>query len=341
MKQPTVLIRCDASPRIGGGHAMRCLTLANSLRENAFKVCFASRRPTYETVVSLCQSGHQLIELREQDDCHAVLRQKLPHVDWLVIDHYDLDASWTSPLRGWARRVLVIDDLANRQQDCDFLLDQTLGRQPADYTRLVPTGCRMLLGPDFSLLRPQFAAVRGKALAKRAEGGAVRRLLVSLGATDSKNMTSRVISAASGLALELDIVLGAGNQYHEAVMESVKRLKIPARIHTDVSDMATLMVQADLAVGAGGTTSWERCCLGLPSVILVLADNQLGIAAALDKAGAAVNLGTVENLSDSNLAEALHTLCSDDRSRTAMSEQAAAICDGGGVGRVLRAIENG
>lgn len=154
-------------------------------------------------------------------------------------------------------------------------------------------------------------------------------------------MTGRVISAASGLPLELDIVLGAGNEYREAVLQSVKRLKMPARIHTDVSDMASLMVQADLAVGAGGTTSWERCCLGLPSLILVLADNQFGIAAALDKAGAAVNLGTVENLSDSNLAEALRNLCSNDRRRTVMAERAAAICDGGGVGQVLRAIENG
>lgn len=251
------------------------------------------------------------------------------------------DAAFEASCRRWAHRILVIDDLANRQHDCDFLLDQTLGRQSADYSQLVPARCRVLLGPDFALLRPQFATARGEALARRAEGRAARRLLVSLGATDPANMTGRVISAASGLPLELDIVLGAGNEYRESVLESVKRFKMPARIHTDVSDMASLMVQADLAVGAGGTTSWERCCLGLPSLILVLADNQLGIAAALDKAGAAVNLGTVENLSDSKLAEALRNLCSNDRRRIVMSERAAAICDGGGVGRVLRAIENG
>lgn len=290
---------------------------------------------------ALSGARHALIGLSGVDD-EASIRAAVPEgCRLLVVDHYMRDAAFEASCRPWAHRILVIDDLANRQHDCDFLLDQTLGRQSADYSQLVPARCRMLLGPDFALLRPQFAAARGQALARRAEGGVARRLLVSLGATDPANMTDRVASAAPGLPLELDIVLGAGNEYREAVLQSVKRLKMRARIHTDVSDMAALMVQADLAVGAGGTTSWERCCLGLPSVILVLADNQLGIAAALEKAGAAVNLGTVENLSDSNLAEVLRNLCSNDKRRTVMSERAAAICDGGGVGRVLRAIENG
>ncbi|HTH15906.1 MAG TPA: UDP-2,4-diacetamido-2,4,6-trideoxy-beta-L-altropyranose hydrolase, partial [Magnetospirillum sp.] len=252
--------------------------------------------------------------------------------DLLVVDHYRLDEGYERAARAHARHVLVLDDLADRRHDCDILLDQTCGRSAADYRPLVPAHCRLLTGSRFSLLRPAFRSSRAASLARRREG--VSRVVVSLGGTDPDNVTPRILDALADLPLAIDVVMGGGAPHLEAVRAAVARLP-SARLHVNVADMATLLAQADLAIGAAGTSAWERCCLGLPTIVVVLADNQRLIARNLAEAGAAL----VVSPEPSELRAALRQLQAPG-ALARMSEAAAAVCDGDGVARLCDTIDD-
>ena len=271
----------------------------------------------------------------------APLHQRWPAgIDLLIVDHYELDERFESACRPWARAILVIDDLANRRHDADFLLDQTLGRSPLSYAHLLPAQAQFLLGPDHALLRPQFAAARDRALARR---GAVHlgTVLVSTGATDPIGLTGRVLTALarSQLALDVDVVVGPGDATAEELLRHSEGILGEVRIHRTVADMASLMISADLAIGACGVTSWERCCLGLPTIAILTADNQAMVAKHLADAGAIQYLGDERDLDLAELASALRGLATDPQRLAAMSTRAAAICDGSGVDRVVATVE--
>lgn len=262
-------------------------------------------------------------------------------VDWLVVDHYRRDIALEGACRPWARRIFAIDDLADRAHDCDALLDQTLNRAAGAYAGNVPSRCRMLLGSEYALLRPQFAAQRGQALARRKTKMTVGRVLIAMGATDAVNATGAIVTMLqdAGMRLELDIVLSAAAPHLAGVRKNAAMMDPPARVHTDVKDMADLMMHADLSIGAAGTTSWERCCLGLPSVLIVTADNQRWIAEALHDAGAADVCGEWDSLDSACLTAAVRRLCADVTARSQMSARAAQVCDGRGAERVADYLE--
>ena len=334
MHKPSIIMRCDASPEIGGGHVMRCLALANALHEMGAEIWFACKAPTFNTLPFLKSSGHNLLELSANDDGHKELRAALTNVDWLVVDHYGLGADWTTPLRSWAHKILVIDDLADRALDCDILLDQTLGRKEADYRPHTPDGCRYLLGPEYALLRPEFAAARSQCLAHRHHNKqGPQNIFVALGTTDPHNVTETVLQALDSIEIDIQItaVLGSGAPHLNIVREKASSHRHPVDIRVDVSKMADLMANADAAIGASGTSSWERCCLGLPTIAIELADNQHKISTALDKAGAIVFLGRYENLSQDRLKQAFMQLASNPKQLQRMSKSAAHICDGQGT----------
>ena len=232
-----------------------------------------------------------------------------------------------------------IDDLADRAHDCDALLDQTPGRRAEDYGALVPGGCRLLLGPRYALLRPQFRAARGAALKRRRADGPVRRILVSLGATDPDNVTATVLEglARAGVAAEVEVVMGAGAPHLAAVRARARALsgKMPVSVTVGAGNMAALMADADIAVGAAGTASWERCCLGLPAVVLVVAENQRAGAKALAGAGAARILDAPAGITATHVAAAVDGLCRSADERRRMALAAADLCDGRGVARVV------
>lgn len=334
-------LRADASSTRGGGHIFRCLTLADALADSGWRCTFVCKPGTREVVPALGRSRHDIIDLHGPDESGFLQALRSSGADLLVVDHYGLDARLEAACRPWARRIMVLDDGTGRRHDCDILLDQNLGARNCDYHGLVPGHCCLLTGPSYALLRPQFLRARRKALARRATDEPARRLLISLGATDPMNVTSRVAAAAAGLPLEIDVVLGAGSTQRQTIHDLASHSDLKVRIHVDVTDMAALMSAADLAVGAGGSTSWERCCLGLPSLIVVLAENQRDIAAALDQAGAALNLGMANTVTNQELTVALQMLYQDDRQRAAMAERAAAICDGEGARLVMGVMENG
>lgn len=264
-------------------------------------------------------------------------------VDLLVVDHYRLDQAFERACRGFARRIAVIDDLANRAHDADLLLDQTFGRSEGDYLGLVPEGCTLLCGSRYALLRQDFAKLRESALAKRWARGAVQRILIAMGAADAADLTSLALTAATRVAerldrpLVVDVILGGGAPRLDAVRHRLSG--VPAwAVHVDVPGgaLAELMASADIAIGAAGTTSWERCCLGLPSVVVVAADNQAKTAAELAAAGACT---VVRADAAEDIAAAVVAVCRDQDARLAMSEAAAAVCDGAGPARVVEAVE--
>jgi UDP-2,4-diacetamido-2,4,6-trideoxy-beta-L-altropyranose hydrolase len=325
---PEVLFRADAAPEVGGGHVTRCLALAGALVEGGWTCRFLVGGGTVTTVPALAQSGYAVYEGEE------AWRSAPGKADLIVVDHYRLDAGYENGWRGRVCRILVLDDLADRRHDCDLLLDPTAGRVEADYAGLVPPGCRFLLGPRYALLRPEFARRRREALARRGSGP-VERVLIAPGATDPTDLATRLIDAAETLpTVAIDIAIGAAAPHLPRLRERAERSP-RLHLHIDTRDMARLMVAADLCLGAGGSTSWERCCLGLPTLLAVIAGNQQEVARGLVAAGA---VEIVAENDPAALAASLQRLVNDGARRQAMSAAAAALCDGEGAKRVAACL---
>ncbi len=326
------VFRFDASAALGAGHAYRCMTLAEALTRLGWSCHCLVNREAAATVPQL--KNNPSFTLSDATDAAP------EKADWLIVDHYQLDAEWEASNRGWADRILVIDDLADRPHDCDILLDQTLGREEGDYAGLVPADSRLLTGSDYALLRPAFARARQAATARRAGAEGVKRILVSLGATDPENHSLLALqaNAESGLAVAVDVVLGAGAPHLPAIRAQVAGMTQKTRLHVEVNNMPELLARADLAIGAAGSSTWERCCLGLPSLMLVIAENQRMTAEAVAAAGAArLIAGPREGLAG-QIAAALKDLASDAAALRDLSSKAAGICDGRGSDRVGLAL---
>jgi UDP-2,4-diacetamido-2,4,6-trideoxy-beta-L-altropyranose hydrolase len=314
--QPQRLVfRADASSNIGTGHVMRCLTLADALRASGADSLFLCRPMEGDLIGAIRARGHRVRALPEcaphvaadwtgedqvgdAECCSSALAHE-PKADWFVVDHYGLDYIWESMMRPFCRRLMVIDDLADRAHDCDLLLDPGLGRCEADYADLLPPTATRLLGPQHALLRPEFAAHRTESLARRVTP-ALKRILVTLGGSDSENVTCKVLDALDSAPLpagvEITVVMGPSAPWLDAVRLRASAMRAPTLVLSGVSNMARLMTDSDLAIGAAGSTAWERCCLGLPSIQMVLADNQREIANTLQASGAAPNLASAEEI---------------------------------------------
>jgi UDP-2,4-diacetamido-2,4,6-trideoxy-beta-L-altropyranose hydrolase len=214
-------------------------------------------------------------------------------VDWLVVDHYSLDGQWERTMRPLAKKIMVIDDLADRKHDCDLLLDQNLGRTERDYEGLINARAKLLIGPDYALIRPEFAQVREYSMERRREPK-LRRLLVSMGGVDLANITSEVIEKLKSCPLplntEISIVMGKNAPWLQRIQTAVEGMPWRTKVLIDVDNIAPLMAESDLAIGAAGGSAWERCAVGLPSIILIAAQNQIDGARALHRHGAAIVL---------------------------------------------------
>lgn len=309
-----IAFRADASIEIGTGHIMRCLALADALRKRGVQCCFIFRTHQGHLRDYIAQHEHEVIELSATEGCfdaptypaHAawlgvdwsIDAKQTRHAlgaqpaDWLVVDHYALDRQWEQALKSHCKRLMVIDDLADRQHDCDLLLDQNLGRVAQDYRSLLALETPMLIGPKYALLRPEFAQWRARSLQRRGAQAKLRSLLITMGGVDKDNATGKVLEALKYCALHHDVmitvVVGPHGPWIDKVKLQAAQLPWATRVLSGVNNMAQLMTQSDLAIGAAGSTSWERCCLGLPTIQVVLAVNQEAIATALDNAGAAV-----------------------------------------------------
>lgn len=331
--------RTDASTEIGSGHVVRCASLAAALLRSGHEIQFICRELNGDLNSWLDGQGLTVNRIflnehaTELEDAQATARRLSEwDCDWLILDHYGLGFTWEQAMAGAARRIFVIDDLA-RRHDCDLLLDQNYGnRWHGLYENRVPETCGLLLGAEFALVRPEFSRLRATSLERR--DGRLARLLVFMGGSDPVNETSKVLDGLqqSGRPdLAVDVVIGSGNPYHEAVKRACSRLPA-ATLHVQTNRMARLMASADCAIGSPGSASWERCTLGLPAMVTILAENQMASAEALAVAGAHHLLGRHDRLTPDDYARALGAL--DPASLARMSSAAAAICDGKGTERV-------
>ncbi|MDB5438501.1 MAG: flmD [Caulobacteraceae bacterium] len=328
-----VLLLADYGPRVGGGHAMRSLSLAQALARQGARAALAAPPGMAAAMAPFWPKGVETL------DCQALLPQgpslaEQFGADLVVIDHYRAEARYEAEFAG--AKVAVIDDLADRRHAASLVIDPGFGRKAGDYAELAP-GARILAGPSFALLRPEFAASRPAALARR--GGELSRLLVSLGLTDVGAVTGRAVAALRDLAggPRLDVVVGSGAPSRSG-LERLARLENRVELHIDAADMAGLIARADLAVGAGGSSVWERMCLGLPGVTLVLADNQAEQAFALEAAGLTLAIDARQPGFEPALIGAFGQLIDDAALRRRFSEAGAALCDGAGAQRAAQAV---
>lgn len=345
-----IAIRADASLTIGFGHIMRCAVLAAALRQAGGEILFICREHPGHYCDWLEAQGYQMARLPapvnassldvapEQDSTEtAAVLAKDGMLDWLIVDHYNLDARWESTLRPYCRRLLVIDDLADRDHDCDLLLDQNLQTTSGRYLAHLPPQALALLGPRYALLRPEFAQARQ---GRDRHPGNNCRLLVFFGAADPQGMTLRALAAIARLpaaGLAVDVVIGRSNPHGAEIAACVAALP-DARLHVQTPRMAALMAGADLLLGAAGSAVWESCCLQLPALLVVMADNQAANAAALAELGGAINLGTCAEASENVIHHTLAWLLASPGKRQHMAERIATLVDGKGCERVVRRL---
>jgi UDP-2,4-diacetamido-2,4,6-trideoxy-beta-L-altropyranose hydrolase/UDP-4-amino-4,6-dideoxy-N-acetyl-beta-L-altrosamine N-acetyltransferase len=300
-----IVFRVDSSLVMGSGHVMRCLALAQMLKENSANVEFICRKHEENLLDKIRSSGftahelevykeiesdnglahsHWLGATRQQDadDCIDIL--KAEKIDWLIVDHYALDGQWQKMLKPYYKKLMVIDDLADRKHQCDILLDQTFGRQQEDYSILTPKYCELLLGSQYALLRPEFSKWRLYSLKRRSKPE-FKRLLINMGGVDIDNVTENVLDELKICNLpddlKITIVMGGLAPHLESVKSKAITLPYKTEVKVDVDNMAEIMANSDIAIGAAGATTWERCCLGLPTIQIVIAKNQQFLAEAL------------------------------------------------------------
>lgn len=361
-----IAFRTDASLQIGSGHVMRCLTLADALQAAGGQCHFICREHPGHLIAQIRQRGFSVTVLpmmptealsankqgsEAQSNYAAWLgadwatdaAQTKADIgelaaDWLIIDHYALDTRWEQTLRPECRKLMVIDDLANRLHDCDLLLDQNLGRDAQDYSQLVSEQCRVLVGPHYALLRPEFAALRDESLRRRAKPQ-LKQLLITMGGVDQDDATGKVLEALQSclpIDLRITVVMGTHAPWLERVEMLAKQMPQVAEVKVAVNNMAQLMADSDLAIGAAGSTSWERCCLGLPTILVVLAANQRDGAAALEQHGSVGLIGNVDDISCA-LPSMLSAFVSADALHQ-LSQTSCSITDGDGASRILTVL---
>ena len=330
MTGPRILFVADAGPQVGGGHVMRSLTLAQALEAQGARYAFVGGPAMAELLDAFSPDTTRIVT----DDVAAAVGREA--FDAIAFDHYGLSEP---DHRGMAagKPVLVIDDLADRPPGGDLVVDSGPERKAADYLGKTPEAARLLLGPSFAPVRPEFAALRGPALAWRGEP--VQRILVAMGLTDLGGITGRVVERLRGRVgdIGLDIVLGASASSTPG-LEKIARRDPRLMLHIDTPHMARLTAEADLGVGAAGSSTWERCTLGLPSLLVVVADNQRGAARAMADRGAALVVDATATTFEADFDRALMRLLRDAEVRRQLAAASAEVCDGLGAPRVAEAF---
>ncbi|NNE21967.1 MAG: UDP-2,4-diacetamido-2,4,6-trideoxy-beta-L-altropyranose hydrolase [Rhizobiales bacterium] len=364
-----VLIRVDASDVIGTGHVMRCLVLADRLSEEGATCQFICRSfdghladliatrghhcylldadtgPTMDTDHNLPPPAHaNWLGVNWQIDAKATIdiAEALEGLDLLIVDHYAIDHRWERLLKPYCKRLMVLDDLVDRRHCVDVLLDQNYGHSETTYKDLVPENCKVLAGAQFALLRRQFSAQRPAALARRRQVPDVKRLLIFLGggATDEPlgRVAMAIVDANPQNLSAVTLIAGGARNADNVAGQLRSALNVPVEVFSNVEDMASLMVKADLAIGGGGVSGWERCALGLPSLVIALADNQRAINRQLSKDQYIFSSVEPDNLSRELMRRFLDM---DDQTYSTISRNAFGLCDGQGADRVLEVLVRG
>lgn len=340
-----VLFRLDVSNQIGAGHLARCLVLAETLQKEGSEITFACQSLPGNDLDHLAKKWRLIVlppcdadeaGKREQEDFLALsTRLGDEHFDWLIVDHYSLGAHWQQQMRYFVSRIAVIDDLNDREHDCDLLLDQNLSALSGTRSRQLPIHCRSYLGPRYALLRPCFSESRQVLRDK------VERVLVNFGSNDLSGMTLKAVRALRSFSgLQVDVVAGKNNP-DQAEILACSASQHQWRVHTYVEHIDALMRDADLAIGAGGVSMWERTALKLPSICIAVAANQCLGAEALARFGGHLYLGSADKIGERELADAVRMLVEQNALRSSLAERAFSLVDGMGGSRIAAALWGG
>lgn len=334
-----LLIRADASRAIGTGHVMRCLALAQAWQEKGGQVYVRGRMPD-GLRARLVGEGIELVNVEEKGGTPAEARVTATCADevgasWIVVDGYHFGLAYRRNLREAGHRVLFIDDYGHADRyEADIVLNQNIDAEQDLYIDR-PEHTDLLLGPKFALLRKEFWPWREPRREIRPEA---EHILITLGGADPDNITTEAVEAVGTLrtsGVRATAVIGESNPHEDAIRAAAESARVPIDVRQNVDDMAELMADSDIAVSAGGSTCWELAFMGIPNVIVVLAENQKGIARGLDEAGTAVNLGRHEEIGTSEIESAVGSLLRNDQKRYWMAEKAQTQIDGQGSERVL------
>jgi UDP-2,4-diacetamido-2,4,6-trideoxy-beta-L-altropyranose hydrolase len=317
---------------------MRCLTLADEIKKKGAQIRFISRNLPEHLSNMLTAKGMEYLPLSideaseevddlahaswlgtsQSQDAQATVNALANHLwDWIVVDHYALDKRWESAVRGSCKKLMVIDDIADRQHDCDMLLDQNYyADMQTRYSGKVPAHCQLFLGPQYALLREEFRTLRDKV---KVRTGNVKKILVFFGGVDVDNYTSLAMQALAELNSkhQVDVVIGVQHPNREQIQQAC--INYGFICHVQTTRIAELMAEADLALGAGGTATWERCALGLPSIIVEIAENQSKAAMDLDAFRVIVNLGDAQNIRKADILSAVERVIVNEQLRTELS----------------------
>lgn len=356
----TVIFRTDASSTIGSGHVMRCLTLAQRLKELKQDTAFVCRDLTETLAKRIVDEGHRLILMAKSNSINVRMKEHVTHASWLscsweddaaefksiatqenakwlVVDHYGLDGRWESAVSTEGRKLAVIDDLADRLHSCDLLVDQNFRTNPHErYGELVSYNCQMLLGPRYALLRPEFMSPANASIRKFKSQPVT--ILIAFGGVDLDNYTERAVEELARIHDSNDHVDVVVSSDYPSIESLVQRCEsLGWKLHVDTSDMARLMRKADIAIGAGGGMLWERAATGLPAIVAAVSDNQE------EQVTEAVQRGLIlkcdrEMFCSGRLGEIIATLKQDTQLRQRMSESCQGVIDGRGALRVARRL---
>ena len=333
-----VAIRADASSAIGTGHIFRAMAVFDAWMAQGGDCFFVCADAPGNLIELLQARGYRTIPIPNQLDQAADARafrsavSEAGGADTIWVDHYGLDLTWEVAARGNARMLCVVDDLANRSHDCDLLIDTS--HEVDVYDRLVPAHTKRLIGLDFIPLRAEFTQSQRPI---RQETARVKRILVTLGGNDPLDTSSLVLEAlnhASMSSFAIDMTVGSANPRANALRECAEKMP-NVTLYFQHSEMADLMARADLCIGAGGTTSWERCYMGLPTLGLVLAENQVNFMARLSRLGVAKDAGWADQLDARQLRDILQEVIEDCHWRAKASRIGQSLIDGKGVARII------
>jgi len=336
-----IVFRADGNVDIGLGHIMRCLTLAKIFSDSEYKILFICSKVS-EFIGNVINSRNYKLEEIEgtfvssfEDAKKSLKAIENINVEMLVVDHYALDSRWEKDLIDNVNKLMVIDDLANRSHHCDYLLDSSYGRLPDDYRKISNSNCKLLLGVDYCLLRPDFFSLRPAAIKKRKATTEIQSVLINFGGTDLQNLSIKTFSylVESSYQGDVHILIASSCQYLQELIAAEKKFN-NLNLHIDEQQVAKLMLNADIAIGSVGTSSWERCCMGLPTIGVIVASNQNNIAQQL------ANIGVMILSSRDDLRENINTYISEIDLVTwhKISNKAFEVCDGIGALRVANTV---
>ena len=345
MRQKNLFIRVDSGLDIGLGHVMRCFALAEVIKNMNFNVYFISKGIEGNVIKNVENYGYKVFRIDSKAIKSSKSHWKMDAVkttkiiqrfknekNLLLVDNYELSNMWETWLKLVVDKIIVIDDFLNRSHNCDLFIDQNLHTSKKERNKI---NCKKLLGPKYALLRKEFIKSR-KIVKKRS--GKINRILVSFGGSDEKNQTLKVLKAIKKLDKEkinVDVIVGEPNKNKIKIKKICSMLK-NSTYYQQTKNMAKIMNKADLAIGAGGIITWERCCLGLPSIVSIVSKNQEDAVNAVSKKGCLINLGRAERLISEDYLNAIKKL--DSRKLIRMQKKCMELIDGRGTERVAKQI---